>query len=352
VGGRASCTWLWALAVLIPLVGATGGEGGQAPDRLDRFRALAATRLSLAQLLDEEETRDAYREAWALLDEEIVESLASGSVFASQAFLQERLDAFGEAWGAARLRVMRTGAFVIGEFRLGDGAGGGSVRVYGEVRGEPALVGMLARGARPGVHLLPPAGSEVQFLVAWEGQATGRGTRHLRLDLVRPRGSAIRVPWSTADLFPEGLVARWYRVRGGEIRIRYELRYPGWTPGCDGQTEREDVYRLVAAQGTYTRVARRDDNAWHRDLHGSVSRLFEALTADDRRALTALVPDRTLRERLPARLRPEPACDELEGAGPQAVSVAAVAGEDRPWALTFQRVGSRWRLVGAGPVLQ
>ena len=29
--------------------------------------------------------------------------------------------------------------------------------------------------------------------------------------------------------------------------IRYELRYPGWKPGCDVQSEQEDTYRVSPA---------------------------------------------------------------------------------------------------------
>jgi hypothetical protein len=146
----------------------------------------------------------------------------------------------------------------------------------------------------------------------------------------------------------EGLRARTWSVRGGELRIRYELRYPGWAPGCEGQTEAEDVYRL-AGPGSITRVARREHDAWHRDLHAAVERLTEALAARDEAALAALVPDRGLRGRLPAALRAEPSCDAREGG--ETVSVAAVA-DRRPWALTFRQAGARWRLIAATPVLQ
>jgi hypothetical protein len=46
---------------------------------------------------------------YALLDEEIVESLGTGGLYASPAFLQDRLDAFGEAWGATTVDVLRVG---------------------------------------------------------------------------------------------------------------------------------------------------------------------------------------------------------------------------------------------------
>jgi hypothetical protein len=139
-------------------------------------------------------------------------------------------------------------------------------------------------------------------------------------------------------------------VRGGDVRIRYEVRYPGWAPGCDGQTEQEDVYRL-APLAAVTRVARQEHDAWHRELHATVGRLVAALAARDEATLSTLVPDRALRGRLPSTLRLEPSCDAREGAGGDAISVAAAA-ERQPWTLTFRRQGARWRLTGATRVLQ
>jgi hypothetical protein len=107
--------------------------GRAAPDRLDRFRELARTRLGLAELVDPENPTEAYRDIYALLDEEIVESLSSGGVFASLEFLQDRLDGFGEAWGGAHIRLARVGRLLVGAFRLTDGPAGNSVRVYGGV---------------------------------------------------------------------------------------------------------------------------------------------------------------------------------------------------------------------------
>src|SRR5437773_8225229 len=80
---------LMAVRILVLLAGvgdaALGASG--VPDRLDRFRELALTRQSRAET-GAEPTADAYREMYALLDEEIVESLASGGPFASPGFLQ------------------------------------------------------------------------------------------------------------------------------------------------------------------------------------------------------------------------------------------------------------------------
>jgi hypothetical protein len=327
-----------------------GAGAAPRPDRLDRFRELAATRLSLAQVIDADAA--AYQDAYALLDEEIVESLGSGGVFASLAFLQERLDAFGEAWGAAQLEIGRIGPLVVGAFKLGEGSGSASVRVYGKLRDEAALLDVLDRDGRPRVFpLTSTARGAVQFVIVWEGTGSGRGTRTFRLDLVRQHGEGVRTIWTTAELIPEVLEVRSWSLRGTEVRVRYEARYPGWTPGCESQTETEDVYRLAADGSTFVRAARQTYNGWHRELRAAAAALFAALAAGDRAALGAAVPDARLRAKLPGALSPEPACDAPEGRGPDAVSVAASA-DGRPWTLTFRRAGPRWRLTAAEPVLQ
>ena len=322
--------------------------GRAAPDRLDRFRELARSRLGLAELVDPENPAEAYRDIYALLDEEIVESLTSGGVFASLEFLQDRLDGFGEAWGGAHIRLARVGGLLVGAFRLTDGVAGNSVRVYGRLREESALLATMYREGRPAIHVLPVGADGPQFIAAWEGLASGRGTRELRIDLVRAHDDGVRVAWTTASLFPDGLYARSYAVRPPEIRLRYELHYPGWIPGCDGQTEQEDVYRIVAGPAVVTRTGRQQHNAWHRDLHVTVSGLFAALAAGDDAILASVVPDRDLRARLPA-LSADPACDAADGAR-GSVSIAATGPERRPWSLTFRRAGPRWRLTGANVV--
>ena len=335
------------LAVVLG-VGAAGAA--ERLDRLDRFRQLAATRLALAQVLDTDAPAEAYREIYALLDDEIVESVASGGPFASLAFLQDRLDGFAEAWGGASLRLVRAGGLFVGAFILDDRPAGNSVRVYGRLHGEgPGLLTAFYREGRPSVSV-PPAVRDGVFLVAWEGLASGWGTRPLRVELLRRVGDSVAVAWSTATVFTEGLRARTWSVRGDDVRIRYELRYPGWAPGCAGQTEQEDVYRITPVAGV-TRIARREHNGWHRDLHATVDRVVAALGARDDTALAALVPDRALRARLPAALQPEPSCDAREGAAGDAVSVAAAA-DGEPWTLMFRRQGARWRLTGATPMLQ
>ena len=346
-------TYRFALALAAALlVFAVRASAGPVPDRLERFRALVAERLGAAQILDAGTSSDAYREAYALLDEEIVESLGSGGVFASPAFLQDRLDAFSDAWGGAAVRVVRLGPLLVGVFQLGERATANSVRVYGKLRDEPALLTTIEREGRPALYPLSagPAGA-VQFLVAWEGVESSRAARPLRLDFARQRADGVRIMWSSADVYPDGLLARSYAVRGAELRVRYELRYPGWVPGCDGQTEQEDVYRLTAATGTYARVTQRQYASWHRELHAAAARLFAALAADDRRAVAGLVPDPRVRERLPAQLAAEPLCDATGGARGEQISVAASDGHGTPWTLTFQRDStSRWRVTAASPV--
>jgi hypothetical protein len=342
------------LALLALAVGAVAPAASAPADRLERFRTLTATRLSVAQVVDPERAEEAYREVLALLDEEIVESLASGSLFASPEFLQERLDGFAEVWGGGALKLARVGHLTVGAFSFGDVPGGGSVRIYGVARGEAQLLTTLQRDGRPSIHPLPPTASgRVQFLVAWEGAPSGRGSRALRLDLLRQHADDIALVWSTASVYPEGLIAREWRVRGGDVRIRYELHYPGWIPGCEAQTEQEDVYRLAAEPATFSRLGRRQYNPWHADFHQTVAGLFTALTGGDARVLSTLVPDAGLRQRLPPRLEREPACDAPDGGTtPVAVSVAASAAGQGPWTLTFSRRGGPWRLIDAGPVLQ
>src|SRR5438876_7277437 len=228
------------LAALAGLGDAAFGASG-VPDRLDRFRELALVWQGRVQT-GAELTADGYREMYALLDEEIVESLTSGGPYASPGFLQDRLDAFGGVWGGTTLGVVGVDHLVVGAFQLADATDVNTVRVYGRLHGEAALLGTLHREGRPVVHRAAAAPGEApQFVAAWEGAPSGRGTRALRLELARQVGDGVRVVWSTAELFPDGLLARSYSVRPNEIRVRYELRYPGWTPGCEARTEAEDL---------------------------------------------------------------------------------------------------------------
>jgi hypothetical protein len=340
-----------SLVLAALLATAAVAPAGASSDRLERFRSLATSRLSAQPADDGERDQAVLRELAALLDEEIVESLALGGVFASLGFLQDRLDGLADVWGGASFRLLRVGPLTVGAFVLGEGTGAASVRVYGPVRGEPQLLRVFQREGRPTVHPLPAAGGRAQFLMAWEGPPAGPSARRLRLDVVRQAGEDVRVVWTTAALYPDGLAVRSWRLRDGEVRLRYELRHPGWVPGCEAQAELEDVWRLSADGATLERTARRQFNAWHAALHRAVAAFFDALAAADQAALAELVPDPGLRRRLPPTLAPEPACDAADGGNPVSVSVAAAAGERQPWTLVWQRgEGGRWRLVAAGPV--
>jgi hypothetical protein len=143
-------------------------------------------------------------------------------------------------------------------------------------------------------------------------------------------------------------------VKGGEITIRYEPRYPGWIAGCEGQTEQIDVYRRDSRRDAPALANRRVVNGWHRELEARVARLFAALAGGNHGALSELVPDRVLRARLPRALSSEPACDQFGAGVPGTVVVAATEernGRMVPWSLTWHRGPRGWRLTAAAPML-
>jgi len=343
-------------------------------DRLERFRALAAGDLAVAQLDGGGEVDRAVSELYALVDEEIVESLESGGPFSSVEFIQERLDGFADAWGGAVFRVLRPAGgpgrapVTVAVLNLTGVAGSGSMRVYGRT---PTGVVPLRTATADGLadaHPWPPARDGApQWLMSWTGPASRRGVRPVRLEVWRQRGAgdAARV-WSTADAVPDGLWASALAIRRGEIAVRYEVRYPGWKPGCEGQTEQEDTYHVTAAADLPVLARRQVVNGWHRDLGTAVDRFFAALGRRDARRLSELVPDARVRSRLPASLRPEPACEAQSPDTPGMVVVAATddgatvgaAGAPpprapSPWSLWWTRAaGGAWRLSAAEPVLE
>src|SRR5712692_1499047 len=128
--------WLTlALLVAQGFASVAPAVGAGPSDRLERFRELASTRLAAPPLDASVRFAEDERKIYALLDEEIVENLASGGLFASAGFLADRLDGFVEAWGGAAFRVMRVGPLVIVACHLDEG-GADSVRVYGARAGE------------------------------------------------------------------------------------------------------------------------------------------------------------------------------------------------------------------------
>ena len=333
---------------------ATAGAGSDAAERLDRFRQLAASRLAAAELSGHATAAGTLSELYDLLDDEIVESLATGSFFASQAFLQDRLDAFNDTWGGAAFRIVSLPGsnLVVGTFQLSPTGSGNSVRIYGRNGGGAGLVLAIHREGVPRLQAMPATRTgDPQFLVAWVGPQSSGGNTGLRLELWRRQGETVRLAWSTDSQADGGLQVTRFSLGGGELSFRYEVRYPGWKPGCAGQTEQEDLYRYVAARETFVLVRRRVHNGWHREFHAGLARFLAALNGKDARTLAGLVSRDTLRATLPARLDAEPACDEADAPAPTSVSVAATEPGDRqPWTLVFRRTREGWRLAAAVPV--
>ncbi len=334
------------------------GSGSEPSDRLERFRSLAAARLAALEISGQEPTPDVLGEIYALLDDEILDSLRGGGPFASEGFLQERLDAFNEAWGGTAFRVLALGGgLTVGAFQLSPSGRGSSVRVYGPSGPRAALVRAIHHPGVPALREMPPTRQgEPQFLAAWVGSQSSRGTTALRLELWRKEGESVGLAWSTDALSAGDLFVGRFAVDARQVSLRYEVRYPGWKPGCDGQTEHEDAYRYVAGRETFVLARRQVVNAWHRDVHAVLGRVLSALRSRDERALAGLVADAG-HVRLPARLEPDLACDEADGPSPTTVGVAAVEppgpGGDaagRPWTLVFRRTPAGWRLTSAAPI--
>ncbi|HET8578999.1 MAG TPA: hypothetical protein VFO18_18015 [Methylomirabilota bacterium] len=343
-----------------------GTAPSAASDRLDSFRALVHRHLDMPAPADSEAGRRAIDEIYTLVDAEVLDNLRSGEPFASGAFLQERLEGFGAAWGGALFRVVRidrsgaAGPLTLGLFSLSGISQSGSLRIYGRPGSSDgssaALLGEVTDDGKPEVRLWPAGrASGPRFVASWATGGQGDGGGRLRIELwsVERDGPPRRL-WSSAAQFPEGLWVSGWEVRSGEIMVRRELRYPGWKPGCPGQAEEELVYRNAGREGLVL-LRRRPMNAWHRELGAAAAQLFAALAAHDRPDLRRLVPDSALRSRLPASLVAEPACDTMP-AGPAGPVLVAATAEDGgrlvPWSLTWRRAAGGWRLTAAAPVLQ
>lgn len=339
---------LWTRAVTLGLAASALAAPTQGADRLDRFRELVASRLALP---DEAGADEARREVWALVDAEVLENLGAGGLFASLPSIRDRLEQFSDAWGGASLRVSRAGELLVGAFELPGPPSQGTVRLYDATGSRRGVLLTLERAARPTLRPLPSTPAGAQFFVLWEGPATARGSRALSIDLVREDGVATRVAESITGPGGEPLRSTAWSVSGSELRVRTELTYPGWAPGCAHQTEQEDVYRVAVPPGTVVRAAPRLHDAWHRDARAAAARLFEALGARDGRALAALVPDARLRARLPV-LIAAPVCDAIVGRAGQAVLLGASEFDGRPWSVLLRRSQVGWQVASATPVLE
>ena len=344
----------WAAVVLV--LALSGRAPAAAPfDRLDHFRDLARR---YAESPEPGANGPLLSELWRVVDAEVGDNLRSGEPFSSTGFIQSRLDAFSDEWGGASFKVTdpyggTKRAPIIGLFTLTYGEPRSSLRIYDRAG---ALLAAVTHEGQIELRPWPGAPGAAQFLVSWVGAETGteRRTLHLELWGARVDSAPIR-DWSSEDAFPAGLPATGFSARGGQLVIRYEVRYPGWKPGCADQTEQEDVYRQSKGSTGLVLARRRVLNGWHRELQSAVGRFFGALGAGDRKTMAGLVPDPSLRARLPAELRAESVCDERRAGSPATVIVAATherEGQRVPWSLTWRRESRGWRLTTAHPMLE
>jgi hypothetical protein len=241
---------------------------------------------------------------------------------------------------------------IIGWFTVTQGEPRSSLRIYD--RAGTLLAAVTHEGH---LELRPwsTAGAR-QFLAKWTGEQTGTEARTLHIELWRLRVQSGPVrDWSSDDAFPDGIAATGFSARGGQLVVRHESRYPGWKPGCADQTEQEDVYRQAARSPGLVLAQRRVLNGWHRELQSAVTSFFAALGAGDRGTMASLVPNPSVRARLPNELRAESVCDERLGGSPATVIVAATYehdGQRVPWSLTWRRESRGWRLTAAAPMLE
>jgi len=332
-----------------------------AADRLDRFRTVARERLAVAA--DGPERERAIGELYEVVDAEVLDSLRADEPFSSLVFLRERLDGLTEAWGGASLRLVRVPgaggrpAFTLGLYGLSGVEGSGSLRIYAGTGPAAVLAAVSTQDGLLDAQVWPAGPDGVaRVLALWSGPPSAHGARALRAELWEGRApDRARRGWSTAAQWPDGLRVLDWRAQPGELVVRYEPPYPGWKPGCPGQLEHVDHYRLAAGGGLA--LARRQvANGWHRELGAATDRFFRALATGDARVLAHLVPAPGLRARLPRGLAPEPVCEQAGPGGPRGpVTVAATDVRDGrrvPWALGWTRAPAGWQLRSAAPVLQ
>ena len=341
------------------IAGLAAPAAAAAPDRLEVFRALARERLTAAESPAERER--AVSDLYELVDAEVLDSLHGGETFGSLVFIRERLDALTEAWGGATLRVLRVpgaGArppLTVGVYGLSGVEGSSSLRLYAGAGPDATLVGFSTHDGLLDAQAWPVGPDRVaRVLALWSGPPAAHGARPLWVELWEGRASVQRA-WTSAAEWPDGLWAIDWRAQPGELFVRYSPPYPGWKPGCPGQTEQQDRYRLTPSGG-FALARRQVSNGWHRELGAATDRVFHALASGDERLLARLVPAPALRARLPRSLVPEPLCEQAS-AGPRGVVTVAATelrdGRRVPWVLswTWQRPGG-WRLRAAAPVLQ
>ncbi|HLC43422.1 MAG TPA: hypothetical protein VJO34_17580, partial [Methylomirabilota bacterium] len=315
--GGAGIRRFWTLLLLacLSLPAAFGVHAAPLRDRLDIFLELVRSRMTPPDREEGDQIREAVQEASAILDEEILENLNSEGPFASEAFIQERLEAFTAQWGWGDLAAWRAKASssqLIATIRLIPSGMGSSVRVYARQAGRYTLAYVAQRDATPIVTEMSGARSGVaHILIGWVGPPSGQGSSPLLLELVRLDGQNGRTVWSSQSLFPAGLQVLEFKMENNGFSIRHPGQYAGRKPGCDGETDLVDRYRYDPAKGSVQLVARTVMNGWHQELYQHAVRpLLDALSSRNDPALKSLVPSLALRQQLPMELAILPACDE------------------------------------------
>ncbi len=137
------------VATLLAVASAHSAGAAGPADRLDRFRELATG--------IDPSVGGSLVEVYALLDGEVVESLTGGGVFASPAFLQDRLEAFAEAWGGLAVRLLPLARTMVAAFSFTELPQGSTVRVYGRGSGQPILLTAFEDAGWPVLRPLPRA---------------------------------------------------------------------------------------------------------------------------------------------------------------------------------------------------
>ena len=162
------------------------------------------------------------------------------------------------------------GPLTLGLYSLTGVEGSGSLRVYAGTGPGAALAAASTQDGLLDARVWP-AGPDraARVFAVWSGPPAAHGVRALHAELW---AGAIASGWSARGppppSGPTGCGSAGWRTRR-RARVRYELRYPGWEPGCDGQTEQEDLYRLDRG-GRSRAGARQVANGWHRELGAAV----------------------------------------------------------------------------------
>ena len=294
--------------------------GRAAPDRLERFRDLARTRLSLAELVDPENPAEAYREIYALLDEEIVESCVGRRLRVPGSSDRRGFRRRGGAHSPpARRRCRRR------PFKLTDGAFPQQHPRLWALRDESALRPRCTEG-RPALHAWRPA--DCRSLGAAWVDVSGRDARP-----DRPRAT----PGGVAPARGHRLAfPRAYAARTPCARPTFACGTSCATPVDAGgrQTEQEECTRRD--RGRVTRVPASRHNACtatarHR---GGLRALAAGADAPSPPSFRTATSARGCGPQRRARRTPL--------TGPASRCRSPPAGPRGPWSLTFRRAGPRW----------